>query len=115
MYHKFSVPNSPQDIRVNDINAATTSSIDIIWDSPSSGEYNAFYLEWFKGQTMIGSKALSATQMTISGLQGGQSYSVSVYAVSNDVKSSPNSGSFTTSMYQNVKHMCFLSYSIHYN
>lgn len=82
----FTVPNRPENLR-EDSAKRTTTSITISWDAPSAPSNPDYYIEWFKGSSKAGSQTTDQLTTTLSGLDPGQSYNISVYAVSNGIKS----------------------------
>ena len=92
------MPEKPGNLIENIQNRATTS-IDILWDVPANGLHPRYYIEWFKGSSRVSNVTVTETTTTITGLEPGQIYNVTVYTVSNSVKSDGTSAMFTTSKY----------------
>jgi hypothetical protein len=90
------VPENPTNLREN-IATKNTTSIDVVWDEPTNGVHQKYYIKWFKDGLSENHDTLAETSKTLSALEPGQNYNVSVYTVSNGVNSSGISKIFTTS------------------
>ena len=94
------MPGKATNLR-EDSTKRTTTSIDVLWDEPATGEHPQYYIEWHIGNSKVDNATVTTNTKSITGLEPGQKYQVKVYTVSNDVKSVELSETFATGL-------CFL-------
>lgn len=89
-------PNNLREIIIN----KTTTSIHIQWDGPLHGLESGYYIAWFnEDQSNSKHDVVTETFKTISGLEPGQVYVVTVYTITNGVRGAWISKTFKTSKY----------------
>ncbi len=100
------VPESVTDLHSP---GATPNSIDLQW-SPPTGVYSSFQIEYVDEDGVARNTATVArteTDTTLTSLDAGKRYDVTMYIVSNSVRSGPTSGSFRTRKSENTTGYCW--------
>ena len=98
MFHTATKPKVAENLALD---SATTSSIKVKWDSPSSGDWTGFKVKLLEEDTEIETKTTvkEITTAEFTSLMPATKYTVELYALSGTLESTKVAAQFTTRKY----------------